>query len=239
MTYKIFINPGHSKNASPDSGCAYNGIKEAIICAQIGEVLSSKLKAQGFETVVYQQQGDNLTSNQQLNLVPKQANASKADIFISIHMNGFSSSSAKGTETWYYNGSTKGQKLAELCNTQLTKAFDDYTLSNRGAKVDQRGLLVLRSTNMPSVLTEIGFISNADEAKFIQNNIDAIAQRLCNAVCEYFGVEVKTVSSQKAQLDIQIKSDENDLYNCSVGGVLKLKGNKLTSILEWIEKNYA
>lgn len=237
---KIFINPGHSKNCNPDPG-ATNGIyKEATIAADIAEALSTKLMAQGIETIVYQQH-EGLTSNAQLNNVPKVANESKADLFLSIHLNS-ASSTAKGTETLCHSSSRDGLRFANLINNELSRPFDNYTFTNRGVKQDIRGLLVLNATNMPAALTEIGFISNANDITFIIKHIDDIAQRLCNAVCNYFGIKQKQIitdTSKHTDLKITIEQDHDRLYNCYVNGTQKLKCNRLSSCLQWIEDNYA
>ena len=230
---KVFINPGHSLNGKPDAGCVYNGIKECDIARQIAIALQNKLRLNSIESELYQQNGDKLTSNAQLNEVPKVANKSGACLFLSIHMNGFNNETACGTETWYAKGSSNGKRFAELVNSKLTETFGDYTLKNRGAKVDERGFLVLKATSMPAILTEIGFISNKKEAEFIKSHVDAIADRLLRATLLYFGI-----SEIKDKQEIRIKLLDNGRYDCFVNDQIKLSGNRLSTCLEWIQKNY-
>ena len=234
---KIFINPGHSLGCSPDAGCCYNGLKEAAICAKLAEKVTNLLNSQGFSTQLYQQQGANLTSNQQLNNVPKVANASKADLFVSIHMNGFTNPDAKGTETWYSRGSIVGEKVATAIHKELTRAFDSYTLKDRGCKIDERGLCVLKSTIMPAILIEVGFISNAAEANFIKTHLDAIAQRIVKGICAYYG---KSFVEQQDTYPKSIKLTRiaDNKYNCYIDDMLKLSNNKLSTCLDWIKKTY-
>lgn len=238
---KVFINPGHSLGCSPDAGCSYNGIKEATICAEIASQLGKLLALNNIEYELYQQQGSKLTANQQLNKVATVANASKADIFVSIHMNGFSNSSAHGTETWYSRGSQKGEKLAKLINEELIKPYSTYTLFNRGVKVDSRSLLVLRSTVMPAVLTEICFLSNCSDANFIKSHKIDVAQRLCTAICRYANVtpsfEVPT-SIKTSPNEIKLVKNDNK-YDCYVDNKLKLSKNELSTCLNWIKTNHA
>lgn len=239
----VFINPGHSANGQPDAGAVYNGTRECDIAAKIAAQLEKLLQFNGFTVLTYQQTGYNNDSNKQLNSVASKANTVKADIFISIHMNGFTSPDAKGTETWYMNGSKTGQKLAELMNKELSSPYKSYTLVNRGAKVDQRGLAVLKYTNMPAVLTEIGFISNKAECQFINDNVAEIAERICKSICEYFGQKYKTEDSNTLAItgnnkEFRISPSNNGKYNCYVDNELKLKDNKLSTCLEWIVKNY-
>ncbi|MDR1674978.1 MAG: N-acetylmuramoyl-L-alanine amidase, partial [Tannerella sp.] len=52
--------------------------------------------------------------------------------------------------------------------SEIQKAFSSAKRVNRGVR--QAGFLVLRATNMPSVLVELGFISNPDEERFMRSN---------------------------------------------------------------------
>ncbi|MDR1102775.1 MAG: N-acetylmuramoyl-L-alanine amidase [Tannerella sp.] len=52
--------------------------------------------------------------------------------------------------------------------SEIQKAFSSAKRVNRGVR--QAGFLVLRATNMPSVLVELGFISNPDEERFMRSS---------------------------------------------------------------------
>lgn len=229
---KVFINPGHSEKGIPDPGASYNGYKEALVAREICEQLANILEAHNIDIELYQQrneQDENLTANQQLNRVPKKANVSKADIFVSIHLNAASNPTAKGTETLYSNGSKAGEKLANLINSKLSSQF-----INRGAKADTRGLLVLKATNMPAVLVEVGFISNRTEIAYIKSNIQDVANKIALGILEYFNI---TIVEQKTKTKIILEENEDKSYNCYVNDILKLKGNKLRTCLGWINQN--
>ena len=229
---KVFINPGHSENCKPDPGATYEGWKEALIARKISEELAKILKSHNIDVELYQQRnetGEDLTANQQLNRVPKKANASKSDIFVSIHLNSSANRTAKGTETLYLNGSQKGEKLANLINANLANHF-----INRGAKADVRGLLVLRATTMTAVLVEVGFISNLTEINYINANIHEIAMKIAQGIFQYFSMNVDEFTQKNK---IVLEETQNGFYNCYVNDILKLKENKLSTCLNWIEKN--
>lgn len=232
---KVFINPGHSKNANPDPGCCYNNIKEALICEELSKAVEEKLKSCGVSTELYQQDGTGITSNAQLNKVPIMANKSGANAFVSIHMNGASSSSAKGVEVLYYKDSANSKKLADCIQSEMIKAYANYQFTNRGIKPDTRNLLVLRATTMPAALIEVGFISNKEEADFIKSNINSIAERICRGICQYLNVKV---DFNPSKLNIKLERDSDGLYNCYINDTLKLKSNRLETCLDWIKKNY-
>lgn len=234
--HKVFINPGHSKNCVPDPGAVGNGYKEADIVLKISEALKVLLANQGIDCQIYQQ-CEGSTANAQLNKVPVVANKSGSDLFLSIHLNA-GSSAAHGTETLYLSTSKNGKKFAELINAELTKPFGNYTLQNRGAKADVRGLLVLKATSMTAALTEICFISNANDMSFTMSHINDIAMRLCQAIMNYYGIQMKSEVSTIAQT-FRLEPAENDTYNCYVDDELKLKNNKLSTCLDWIKKSYS
>lgn len=73
-------------------------------------------------------------------------------------------------------------QLAKLMEARFVK--EDNQL-NRGSK--QAGFIVLYKTSMPSVLVEVGFISNPDEEQYISNETgqNKIAVNLSQAFAEY------------------------------------------------------
>ncbi|MCR8660628.1 N-acetylmuramoyl-L-alanine amidase [Paenibacillus endoradicis] len=93
----------------------------------------------------------------------------KADIFISVHANGFTTSSPNGTETYYSRANSK--KLAEIIHPRVLAAVG---LNDRGVKT--AGFRVIKDTTMPAILLEVGFMSNDNDAKVIFN--EAIQKKL-------------------------------------------------------------
>ena len=152
---KIFLNPGHSLKYDPGAIGA-NGTKECEINAKIAKVTAERLRKAGHDVIVYQQQ-------KRLADVAEMANASGASLFVSIHCNSAVNKQAKGSETWYYTGSTKGAKFATKIQLEIIKAINTR---DRGVK-SSRTLYILRKTVMPAVLCEVAFISNKDECAML------------------------------------------------------------------------
>lgn len=69
--------------------------------------------------------------------------------------------------------------------SEIQNAFSSLGRVNRGVR--QGGLLVLRKTSMPSVLVELGFISNQSEENFMKSadGQEKMTQSLYNAFCKY------------------------------------------------------
>ena len=91
-------------------------------------------------------------------------------------------------------------------SVDLARAIQrNYTSSGRKNKgVHQAGFLVLRATSMPSVLTELGFISNAEEEKFLHSQ-EGVAT-LARAIFEGF----KSYRQKHYAQDIESLEKSND-----------------------------
>ncbi len=91
----------------------------------------------------------------------RKANRNRADIFLSLHFNSFSSGKAQGSKTFYYKA--KDKKLALHIQKQMER---DLSIRNNGVKRSR--FFVLRHTRMPATLVEPLFLSNAREKKLLK-----------------------------------------------------------------------
>ncbi|MFT5875716.1 MAG: N-acetylmuramoyl-L-alanine amidase [Clostridium sp.] len=104
------------------------------------------------------------------------SNNAKPDYFVSIHINAFDAPSAHGMETYYFTGSTAGEKLAKAVETALVKEIERF---DRGLKTSS-GLVVLKNTDAVAILVEPSFITNPEEEKLLVT--DAYKQKIANAI---------------------------------------------------------
>lgn len=107
------------------------------------------------------------------------ANNLKADVFVSIHGNSYTSSS-NGTQTYYYNSYSKA--FADIMHKHLVAAT-----GFRDDKVRKEDFRVVKKTNMPAVLLEIGYLSNrTEEAQmFTPAFQDRVAAGIVAGIKEY------------------------------------------------------
>lgn len=92
------------------------------------------------------------------------ANELGADIFISIHCNGASSSSASGTENWASANDPFGQQLGDYVQAAV---LEQTGQRDRGSGI--QSFYVTKWANMPALLIETGFMSNPTEGARIAN----------------------------------------------------------------------
>ncbi len=185
MAIKIYIDQGHNPR-SPNTGAEGNGYAEQDITYAVGRSLATLLRNNGnFEVRLSRPTADTQlgTSNaSSLRVRVDDANSWGADYFISIHANASSSSSVSGSEALVYTEPSIASELGEDILEGLNEATG---LPNRGIKV-RPGLYVLRRTNMPAVLIELGFISNPFDANLMANNPQLFARGIYNGILDYF-----------------------------------------------------
>ena len=187
MAIKVYIDQGHNPSP-PNSGAEGNGYREQDITYEVGIRLAQLLRENGnFDVRLSRptRQTQLGTSNaSSLSARVNEANSWGADYFVSIHTNASVSPEAKGTEVLVYSRNSVSYNLAEDILRELTEitGFD-----NRGVKL-RAGLYVLRKTNMPAVLVELGFISNAYEANFMANNPQLFAQGIYLGILDYLSL---------------------------------------------------
>ena len=90
------------------------------------------------------------------------ANQNNADIFLSIHVNSFPDKRERGAQTFSQPGSEESKKLA----MSIQKELNNF-LENPGRQAKQVDYFANRMTKMPSVIVEIGFITNPGEEKLM------------------------------------------------------------------------
>jgi len=176
----ILIDPGHG---GTDPGASRKGVMEKTIVMNVGKLVEQKLKNQGAK-VIMTRTGDTYPSLQDRVALAK---SSYSEIYVSIHVNASTSTSAKGTETYYNLSSNENgaesKVLATKINSQIVK---NASMADRGVR--ENSFYVNRMVDIPSVLVELGFISNdADFNKLVNSKYQEIyAQSIYNGIVQYY-----------------------------------------------------
>lgn len=160
---KFGIDIGH--NCPPDTGAM--GIKfEDNLTLDVGNRVMGKLKDLGHQVIDCKPAKSNSVGNS-LRQRCSRANASKIDIFVSIHFNAFNGF-ANGTEIFAI--SDKSRTIAKSVLDEIIK----MGFFNRGVKNGSH-LYVLKNTNMPGILVECCFLDSEKDMKLFDSEAMANA----------------------------------------------------------------
>jgi len=177
----LVIDVGHG---GKDSGAiGINGIMEKDVVLQLANEILRLNKGQGNLEIYLTRYSDSLIS---LTDRTKLAKALKADVFISLHCNHAKNSAATGTEVFVANAALSQNLrqsiyLAHQIHSGITSNFG---INSRGVKFAHFQVLRETVTFCPSILIELCFLSNWDEAKYLSenSNLKALAFSILNSL---------------------------------------------------------
>ena len=212
--YTIVVDAGHGGH---DSGARGNGYNEKDIALQVATKLANNLRQD--YNVIMTRNSDFFVP---LDTRAKIGNDANADFFISIHLNSSSSSSANGTEVFYFSKKDQGSYAAQVAKFENKVdgsygdvPFSDFILNDifyrKNQKTSQaiaesvldglinltglrrRGVFganfaVLRGSNSPSILVELGFMNNySDLSHYLTpEGQERAANAIGSAIRSYF-----------------------------------------------------
>lgn len=186
----IVIDPGHG---GFDPGRVGNsGAHEKDINLSIALKLQAYLEQSGAYVVVTRntdeglnEEGDGSKKRSDMRRRKELINASDGDILISIHQNSFSQSKYKGAQVFYHGHSQEGEQLAKCIQEQLREFVDPTNKREAKANTDY---YVLKTTEIPAVIVECGFLSNAEEEVNLNNETyqEKVAWAIYVGIIEYF-----------------------------------------------------
>lgn len=190
----VVIDPGHG---GKDQGCSQSAHLEKELTLPLAVSLGNHLKSMEPSIQVYYTRSQDvaITPSQRIKL----ANNLKADLFISIHANAISDPAISGFETYIYGkadetfqslkissdqlSSSSNLKLADKIMTSILKsncrdssfraamsinsALETADIRNRGLR--QAEFKVLRKATVPALLLEVGYLTNQNDRKNLQN----------------------------------------------------------------------
>ncbi len=172
---KIMINPGHG---GTDLGACGNGLKERDVVLKIGRRVADYLRKVGYDVKLEQIDG--------LEAICDACNDWHADLFVSIHCN---AGGDTGTETYHYEYSHAGKKLAACIQRQIVNSLSTV---DRGLKTKIFGsdgypydVFVCKYTDCPAVLVETAFIDNAYDANLLRDNEDNFAAAIARGITDF------------------------------------------------------
>ncbi len=185
----IVIDPGHG---GTDTGAiGVDGIREKDITLKVSEKVKDILENSGVNVVMTREDdrdvyGPTATDAQELQARVDYGNYTpNVDVFLSIHCNAFTSSSANGTATYYYPKSWLDSLLAQNLQDGMVQRGD-----RRDRGIHEARFYVCRHSSMPAALVELAFITNYVEGYLLADDDfqNEMAQGIAEGLANYFAV---------------------------------------------------
>ena len=188
----IFLDPGHG---GKDPGAQYLGLKEKDLNLQVSQQLKTKLESLGYKVIMSRSTDvfvDFVTERS------KMSNETNADMFISIHFNATGhglDSGEDGIQTYMYQPTGNiPSVINKKWHDNPTRLKYSYKLGSyihqsvlattqaKDAGLLAKSFAVLRETNKPAILLELGYMDDSKESQKIrtkeyqQKLVDGIIQ---------------------------------------------------------------
>lgn len=187
MAIKVFVDQGHNPQGF-NAGAEGFGLREQDITYNVGMYLADILRADGrFEVMTSRNSPTEVLGTSNATSLQERVNMANtwgADYFISIHANASTNPDANGSEVYVYSQNTPAYNLASDVLAQIVRRLD---MRDLGVKT-RPTLYVLRRTQMPAILVELGFITNESDANKLANNQYEFAYAIYAGLLDYLGL---------------------------------------------------
>ena len=192
----IVIDAGHGGG---NPGASFRGRQEKDDTLALALAVGEILERNGV-SVYYTRTEDVYESPVQKAL---EGNAVNGDYFLSLHRNaGPYPGQFTGVESLVFSRYGRAGKLAEQINGRLERVgFANLGVHERG------GLAVLRRTEMPAVLVEVGFINTEEDNRLLDERFDDVAGAIAGGVLATLADE-KTQAADREKSEEEQKSEE-------------------------------
>lgn len=205
----VVIDPGHGGH---DPGAMAGGLVEKHVTLKVAKLLRKELTRKGFDVRLTRTTDKALTPARRLRM----ATRLKPALFVSLHCNWSASRSQKGIETFAYlpkrlhsgRGSvvpieeapseTASIRHAGGLHQELVQVLGPRGVADNGARLGR--FAVLEPRPWPSLLIEMGYLSNRYDAKRLSSAAfqSWFAARLADAVAERFAPGGSMLAGRKA-----------------------------------------
>lgn len=194
--YTVIIDAGHGGD---DLGAsAADGTNEKDLTLSIAQKVKALNNNPNINIVLSRE------SDKFINVVDRAnfANASNANLFVSIHMDKAGTAKFSGTTCYVPSKNKLYFKESNMIAKNLLDATSELFPQSKIA-TREMGIWVIENAKMPAVLFESGFISNPDDLKLVKENEEKIANMILG------GIESYLSSSNKIQVKVDTLSKVN------------------------------
>jgi len=205
---RVILSAGHGgyENGTYDPGSIAGGLTEAQETIRLRDAMVSDLRSRRVSVLSVP---DDLSQQQTLEWINTRARV--GDVALELHANAAPNPEAKGASVYYITNNDERARDAR----QLLGALVAYlpVLSSRGAQPDTAGgvgrLAFCREIVVPSLLVEVGFLTNPNDRALIQNRREDIAAGLSAGLVDWLERVNGTSTSVYPEIGIIINGQTN------------------------------
>src|SRR5690625_3871077 len=177
----VVIDAGHGGS---DPGASGNGLYEKELTLEIAQKVKKLLQSAGFKVIMTRSNDTYVSLEERSSIV----NSSDADIFVSIHIN---AGGGTGIETYWYgkHEPEKSKALATALQEEVIKGTNSVDRGVKGSIDGKKGNFhVIRETEVPSALIELGFIDNKNDAEKLKQTSfkEKIVKGIVDGIKKFF-----------------------------------------------------
>ncbi|MFW6308475.1 MAG: N-acetylmuramoyl-L-alanine amidase [bacterium] len=173
----IIIDAGHG--GFDPGAIGPSGVREKDITLNLAREVDSRLSDSGYNVKLTRDRDEFISLPERVKI----AEDENAGLFVSIHANAARNSYSNGTETYIsLNGPELDMNLAQRIHSSL---MEEIKLEDRGIRKDN--FYVIKNTTMPSVLTEVAFLSNSHEESLLDSELfrRRVARSIADGIVEF------------------------------------------------------
>ena len=174
----IMLDAGHG---GKDPGAGYGEVLEKDLTLELVKRTKELLKEAGYRVRLTRADDGYVEIHDRA----EYARRKKPDLFVSIHCNSLEEGDANGIETFY--AQAKGEASQNLAQSIQTNLIEATGARDRGAKT--ANYVVVKDTDMPAALVEVGFLSDAEERELLQQEEyqEKLAKGIVDGILAYCG----------------------------------------------------
>lgn len=173
---RIFLSAGHDID---DPGALAGGTTEYVEMTKMRDAIVKELRSRGLDVLWIP---DTLDLKQTIYWIND--HSSRGDVALEIHADAFDNTKVQGASIYYVESNEQRKADAELVLQCLLKSVPE--LPSRGAKPDTAtgvgSLGFCRQVDIPSMLMELGFLTNPSDRSLLQNKRQDFARGIADGL---------------------------------------------------------
>ncbi|MFV0138282.1 N-acetylmuramoyl-L-alanine amidase [Empedobacter falsenii] len=152
------IDAGHEGH---DIGSKNSVITESEYSLELAQKIQKLAREKNIKVILTRTENDFLDLQSRVDKM----NELNPDLIISLHLNNAMNKDMKGAEVFIKKDNT--DENTEKIGTELAQLISFNSIENRGLK--KANFKILRESNVPTFLIELGFVSNEHDAETLQS----------------------------------------------------------------------